>query len=231
MSHLPVHAGFDLDAIRKVLGEAKPEEMKIQNPPQPTSFSPPRPDSAPPGQRISDSPASSSSSPRLPNGTLRDPISNRLAASFNRTMSLDGVHHDQDDSDDEYPYAQRSTYLTSSLAQSSHDLEDTSFVTTPKISHRPMPFASDATLSWKAEPEEFYTGVASPYGLSRPSASPFTDYSLASQNPFSSPPPDAGLSFGGVDGSITSMSPHADPWQVPGDIAKKSPSFNPNPWT
>jgi hypothetical protein len=57
-----MHAGFDLEAV---LGEAKPEEMKVQKNRQPTSSlvprTSPRPGSAPPRQRASDAPASSSS--------------------------------------------------------------------------------------------------------------------------------------------------------------------------
>jgi hypothetical protein len=240
VAHLPVHAGFDLEAIRKVLNEVKPEEMKIQQPtPQVVQPSSPRPGSAPPAPPGSDTHASSSSlhsgngepGPG-PRSMSRDRISDRLSAPFKRTMSLDDEHDGCDDVEDEHPYTQRST--SSRTPQSSR--EDTSFVDTPRFSHRPMPFANDATLSWKpsTEPDSFSPGVTPTYGYGPLSASPFNNYSHTSQNPFSSfPPSDAGLSFGGVDGSITSLSTNTDPWQAPRDIGKKASTagFNSNPWT
>lgn len=231
VTNLPAHAGFDLAAIRKVLGEAKFEEMKVQNSQVPTPIVPPPPSprsgSAPPLQLGSDA-AASSSSLRSSNGKAgpgprsmsRDNISVRLSAPFNRSMSLDNVNDSRDEVADKYADTPRSTYPRS--PQSFH--QDTSFVNTPRVSHRPIPFASDA---WKpsTEPDSF-PPVTSSYGLS--SASPFNDYSPASHNSFPSFPPDTGLSFGGVDGSITIS---ADPWQVPGDVGKKTTGFNSNPWT
>jgi hypothetical protein len=230
-THLPAHAGFDLDAIRKVLNDAKPEDMKIRDNEQPTSVVLPRAGSAPPVQRSPDTHASSSPSHPLNGdagpavkGMSRDNLSDRLSAPFNRSVSLNDVYDDHDDVNDEHSHTQRSVYPKSPL--SSH--EDTSFVDTPRLSHRPIPLAGD--LSWTpfAERDIFSPGLTSTYGPS--SALPLNNSSRIPQN-FSLPPDNAGLSFGSADGSITGFSKSTDPWQVPWNQGKKAGGFNSNPWT
>jgi hypothetical protein len=155
----------------------------------------------------------------------RDNLSDRLSAPFNRSMSLNDVHNDHDDLNNEHSYTQRSTYPRS--PQTSH--EDTSFVNTPRVSHRPLPLAGDLSWTPSAERDTFPSGLTSTYGPS--SASPFNNSSHTPQN-FSFPPSDnAGLSFGSADGSITGFSKSTDPWQVPWDKGKKAGGFNSNPWT
>ncbi|KAJ7207497.1 hypothetical protein GGX14DRAFT_455589 [Mycena pura] len=96
----------------------------------------------------------------------------------------------------------------------------------PEYANTGLSFGDTSGSTWS--PSQFDTRRESPA---------YSDFSAAS-NPFASyTPPDTGLSFGGVDGSITTnafASPPAsvDPWIIPSELGrgKKTSGFSANPW-
>ncbi|KAF9461932.1 hypothetical protein BDZ94DRAFT_1262538 [Collybia nuda] len=239
-SHLPIHAGFDFNAIKEVLGKAElnPEELEIQdNPYQAPHIPPPtnRSESAPPSHHFSPQAPRSSLDPSL-GAPVPGPSSPRadLPASFSRTMSLNDVHDDSSDSDEEN-FAQ---HISSYRSDNQSSYEDSLFTsTTPRPSQLQMPspdsFVKRNIPSWppSAESDSFSPGASSTYGA--PLSSFSAGLSQPAHNPFASyAPPDTGLSFGSSDGSITSLPITSDPWQISNDFGKKkSSTFNSNPWS
>lgn len=235
-THLPLHAGFDFNAIKEVLGKAElnPEELKVRDNPYEAPHIPP------PTNRSESVPPLRQSSPQVTRSSLDSstgapvpgPSSTRadLPASFSRTLSLNDVHDDDTDSEEEN-YAQHiSSYRNG--PEPSH--EDTSFASTPRPSHlqmpSPDPFTKNDVPSWtpSAAPAPFSFGASPTYG------SPFSSPTAQSaHNPFGSfATPDPGLSFGSTDGSITSLPTTSDPWKISNDFGKKKEStFNSNPWS
>ncbi|KAJ6479190.1 hypothetical protein C8R47DRAFT_609586 [Mycena vitilis] len=206
-SKIPIHAGFDFNAIKDVLGKAElnPEELKI---PETNHFEAPvippptnRSESAPPQQQtppaVADHPPPFD--PPSPSPSRAD-----LSAAFARSMSVNAVHDDTSDS-------------------------DTDTDEPPPPPAKPPLFVSPSALSFG----DASGSVWSPE-LPRSSASiPAFGYSAA-QSSFVG---DTGLSFGGADGSISggfaAAPPPApvDPWAVPRDLGKKkSATFGSNPW-
>ncbi|KAJ7447231.1 hypothetical protein FB451DRAFT_782255 [Mycena latifolia] len=198
---IPIHAGFDFNAIKDVLGKAElnPDELKV---PEENQFAAPvippptnRSESAPP-QRQTPPPDDDrpSSDPPSPSPSRTD-----LSSAFARSMSVNDIH--DTDSDTEEP---------------------------PPPPAKPPGYVSPSTISFGSGSGS----VWSPADPEPPRAIPAFGYAAA-QNPFASyAPADTGLSFGGVDGSI-SFAPAAapDPWTIPSDLGKKkSPAFNANPW-
>ncbi|KAG6845580.1 hypothetical protein H0H87_007259 [Tephrocybe sp. NHM501043] len=219
--HIPARAGFDLNAIKEALEEeVKPEELKFSAKPVEVHAIPPSID------RAGSLPHPLHKQPNAisgPSSPPREDISTRL----NRALSLNNPRnhdHDKDSEEEEQPYGNPSS-------SAFNDYKPTPR-TNPFMS---TPFAGEAP-SWGSPTEPMVDKSSyrtSPtFGTPSP-MSGFGSFSSASSPPFSSFP-DAGLSFGGADGSITS--PGADPWKIPSDIGarKKSPpggTFNQNPWS
>ncbi|KAJ7360974.1 hypothetical protein DFH08DRAFT_767677 [Mycena albidolilacea] len=209
-SKIPIHAGFDFSAIKDALGKAElnPDELRI---PEPNQFA--APVIPPPSTRSESAPPQTQTPPAAadrpaPFSPSSPPPRTDLSGTFTRSMSVNDVRDSDSDTDTDEP--------------------------PPPLPEKPPVFASASTLSF---------GDASGSVWSPPQSSmtiPAFGYSAATQNPFASSsyaPPDAGLSFGGADGSITSgfssLPPVSDPWAIPRDLGKKKSStsaFNSNPW-
>ncbi|KAI6017473.1 hypothetical protein EDC04DRAFT_2744282 [Pisolithus marmoratus] len=214
------HAGFDLSAIRRVIGESQhhPEELHIPQPGQAQVLakSTPLPEVRP---TIS---APQSPPPPL-SGDLtppRDNVSNRsqdviggsLHTRFASTLSLRdggssgedkaGVLYDDDD-------VARSTSTANSLRNS------------PGIS-----FSAAEGPIWTSNGPVHSTGTAhafgNPFGMS-------TDVLSGQSRAYAIPDRSASLSFGSLDGKVTLHSVEQDPWNVP--EAGKSSSYLSNPWS
>ncbi|KAG5638928.1 hypothetical protein H0H81_008697 [Sphagnurus paluster] len=219
--HLPARAGFDLSAIKAALEkEAQPEELKFHAKPLGPGVIPPpteRAGSAPPLSK--QSPSQPPLTPLIHSGvTPRSSSRPRedLSTAFSRTLSLPHAHDDHSD-------------------YSEHTFDNPSRRTpSPSPSPYVPPLFNEVTPSWGSPvvPDRFgpYDSAASVFGASS-STSGFS-FSSPSSSQLAVTFPDAGLSFGGADGSIT-VSPGADPWKVPGDLGsgKKAPAFNQNPWS
>jgi hypothetical protein len=204
-SKIPIHAGFDFNAIKDVLGKAElnPDELRIRDaeefevPPIPPPTN--RSESAPPPQQT---PPTEAQRPSFgPPSPEQGPSS--MSATFSRSMSVNDVRDDYPDSDPDDP---------------------------PPPPEKPPVYTPAPTLSFADNTGSLW----SPDDRFEPRDVPAFGYSAAqSANPFSTyTPPDTGLSFGGADGSITStVSPLADPWTIPTELGKKkSPAYNANPW-
>ncbi|KAJ7894560.1 hypothetical protein B0H13DRAFT_2035994 [Mycena leptocephala] len=143
-----------------------------------------------------------------------------LSGAFARSMSVNDVHDDSDtDTDEPPPPPDKPPAFVSPSTLSFSDASGSVWSPTDHGPSRSIP-----AFGYAATPT--------------PPSVPAFGYAAGSQNPFASAssyaPPDTGLSFGGVDGSITSgfASPAAvDPWAIPSDLSKKkSAAFNSNPW-
>ncbi|KAF7347241.1 DUF726-domain-containing protein [Mycena venus] len=217
-SKIPIHAGFDFNAIKDVMGKAElnPDELKI---PEPSQFeAPPIP---PPSMRSESAPPQTQTPPanadRPAPFSPPSPTRTDLSGAFSRSLSVNDVR-DNSDSDD----------------------TETDESTPPPPPEKPPAFVPPSALSFGDASGSLWSPAEQ--DPPRSTSIPAFGYSAAAQNPFSSlssssfGPPDTGLSFGGADGSITSgfsssLSPAADPWAIPSDLGKKkSPAFNSNPW-
>ncbi|KAK7063613.1 DUF726-domain-containing protein [Favolaschia claudopus] len=233
---IPIHAGFDFAAINDVLGKAdlNPDELKI---PEPNPFESPvippptnRSESAPPQTQTPpvETDRSRSFSPPPPSTSYYSDLS----STFTRSLSVNDVR--ESDSDDT-------------------ETDETDEPPPPPPKKPPTyTYTQPSTLSfgdsvWAPAVRDPPPSMSTP-SMSSPASFGYRDrYPAATQNPFASsvasfnlPPSDAGLSFGGVDGSITragggfSEAPGApDPWAIPADLGmgkKKGAGFSSNPW-
>ncbi|KAI6154280.1 hypothetical protein BKA82DRAFT_4099517 [Pisolithus tinctorius] len=222
---IPIPAGFDLGAIRRVIGESQhhPEDIRIPQPGQvrvQAKFTPPP--AAWPTISASQSPLP------LPEDLTppRDDVSNRsqnnlssLNSRFASTLSLrdGGASNDIDkagiseDDDD----AVRSTSTFNSPRNS------------PGISFS----AADGPI-WTSNGPVNSTGTAlafgNPFGMSSEVLSRVAP-SQSNRTYATIPDPSASLSFGSLDGTITLQSVEQDPWNMP--EAGKSSSYLSNPWS
>ncbi|KAF7340901.1 DUF726-domain-containing protein [Mycena sanguinolenta] len=220
---IPMHAGFDFNAIRDALGKAElnPDELKIQEPnhfeappiPPPSS----RSESAPPPTQTSSPPANAD-----PPTPFKPPSPSRadLSSTFARSLSVNDVRQSDDsdtETDDEPP---------------------------PPLPEKPLAFVAPSSLSFGDASGSLWTPAEhdSPRSMSIPAFGYSAATQQSPQNPFGSGSyaADTGLSFGSADGSITSefgspsFSPVADPWAIPPELGRKksstASSFNSNPW-
>ncbi|KAJ6601116.1 hypothetical protein DFH09DRAFT_1126907 [Mycena vulgaris] len=200
---VPIHAGFDFNAIKDVLGKAElnPEDLKI---PEENQFV--APDIPPPTNRSESAPPRQQTPPadadRPPfNPPSPSPSRADLSGTFSRSMSVNDIHDTDSDSDEPPPPPDKPPVY---------------------VSPGSLSFGDTSGSVWSpTDPDPPRTGAIPAFGYA------------AAQNPFASySPADTGLSFGGADGSITSgFAPAADPWTIPSDLGKKkSPAFNANPW-
>ncbi|KAG6812431.1 hypothetical protein H0H92_002897 [Tricholoma furcatifolium] len=249
-SHIPARAGFDLSAMKAILNEgAKPDELKFTS--KPAGSDPPsldRADSAPPRHKHRQSNAVAG-----PSSGQREDLSERLK----RTLTLPHVPEPDFEEDEPIPPRQTASTTSDYFPSKTAGLQSNSFTPTPFASEAPSwgsPAVPDR-FSYNANPSFGATPSFSPSWGSpteQPNRSSYNNSSSSfsaapsashSHNgfgfhPHSSPPPmsgfpEAGLSFGGADGSITTISPGSDPWKIPSDLGagKRANSFNQNPWS
>lgn len=220
--HLPLHAGFDFNAIKDMLGKAEldPEELQM---PVPNRFhAPPIP---PPTQRSASAPRPHSDDPETP--TISRPSfdlsfssdagpSTRgdLSTAFSRSMSVSDIHDRETDVSGS-AYADQETPRPPAAVPTLSFASDASLWTPPSDPFLESPLAPNETLSFGAAGGSI-ASFGSSFGYTPP----------PSQNPFAS---SSVLSFGGPDGSITAPS-SLDPWGVQSTEKKKS-AFNSNPWS
>lgn len=210
---IPLHAGFDLSAIKSMIGKAEMSPEELEMPPTEAQYAaPPIP---PPTNRTVSTPtlvqiprqSNAMSSPLSTVAARRSPSpSPSVATTFNRSLSLN------DASDEDLP------------GRSWNPPPVPAKPLSPQTSFTSQQAPSTSSFAWDApiQSNPFALGGAS-FGASSTSLS---------NNPFATiSPPDTGLSFGGADGSITTLPPASDPWAVPSLNRKKTPAFNANPWS
>ncbi|KAH7926855.1 DUF726-domain-containing protein [Leucogyrophana mollusca] len=234
---IPTHAGFDLHAIKEMIGKAEtnPEELQV---PQPNHFqSPPVPP-----------PSSRSTPPLLPttrrqsgetDASVAGPSTPRdFSASFSRSVSLQDVHPVA--SGEVSPSAEEEP-LSVMEGPGFSNAPPYSFSTTPRPPSPQLSFGGSDGSIWSPGPVRKSPGAAfgNPFGMSTDTLAfgktrrgsitptshphdPFVSYSSASAS-------SASLSFGGADGTITFQGMEQDPWSAP--IDSKKPSYHSNPWS
>lgn len=233
---LPKHAGFDLSAIKEIIGKAEQNthELQAQDPshypvphiPLPTH----RSESAPPP--LQDSPSttpvmrSSLDLPSEPESVAGPSSRLDLNAVFQRSMSVNDLRDNPDD------------LGSPSLSQDA--FSNTSY-STPRPSPPPSLPSAGYNSKWAAEPatkSPFGSRSFGPstdtlsFGNQNGSITPYgSSFAPPTSNPFASVS-STGMSFGGSDGSIT-FSPAAEAERDPWDALppqSKPPTYNSNPW-
>ncbi|KAF8167185.1 hypothetical protein B0H34DRAFT_4113 [Crassisporium funariophilum] len=258
-SHLPLHAGFDLSAIKDVLHEVEEDPSKSK-PPIPTKNPLTRlapPPVAPPSTRSQSTPpvaqyletSSNARSSSLDYGYGSQPQEktpqsfgsssreDNTTPSYSRSFST----HDATLVNQDMNYPSASSSRKTSLATTSYndfedDLSYSTYASRPSTT-MPLSLPDDAIPSWGAPSSSHlnltssrFSSAKSSYTLPSPPSMP---------NPFASSGGSAsssGLVFGGADGSVsggTSFS--ADPWSVTpvGTTMKKKTTldgYNSSPW-
>jgi hypothetical protein len=224
---IPVHAGFDLKAIKDMIGESEknPEELQVPRPSRIHS-SPviSQLDSAPP---VSESSVTRAVSAREPTELPVTPRGN-LNATFATSLSL---HSGPDEGDDNQGTLAAANYFGSrdDLAYASSTLNVS---TVPQISlgGNEGSMWSPPSLEKRAEfVNPFATNTVSfgnPNGMIRGSS--FSHDLQHTYSPESGSSPS--LSFGGVDGTITLQDMGQDPWKITAGDSKKAPNYLSNPW-
>ncbi|PBK59345.1 DUF726-domain-containing protein [Armillaria solidipes] len=217
---IPMHAGFDFAAIKEMIGHSEqPEQVVSPTPITAPPIPPPtnRTESMPQALKRSPSPTPGPSTSRSPSPLKKD----EMSSAFSRSMSLnDANDSDTDTEPSRSPYASPPPPLSP-----------------PSYSRSPPPSSFGANDSWSDPPSRTTTlSSFNNYGFNVPTYS--TSAASLTQNPFAAPlatPPDAGLSFGGVDGSITTSSPAnvSDPWSMSTHVGrrKNTADFSSNPWS
>lgn len=210
---IPVHAGFDLKAIKDMIGQSEKtlEDMQVPQPSQIRS-----------SLGISESPPAYTITPtdvaNPPGLSVADTYSSAGLSAF--ATSLHNVPDSGDDVVDVPP-------IVDDGPSSSDHLSYLSSATSPHNTIPQISFGRNETSIWSPPlPEK-----TSPFG------NPFTVGAVSFENSSRStnglPPaagPSASLSFGGTDGTITSQGMGRDPWSIPVD-PKKTPNYLANPWS
>ncbi|KAK0501045.1 hypothetical protein EDD18DRAFT_1147168 [Armillaria luteobubalina] len=216
---IPMHAGFDFAAIKEMIGHSEQSEEVVSPTPIAAPPIPPptnRTESMPQALKRLPSPTPGPSKSRSPSPLKKD----EMSSAFSRSMSLNDA--DGSDTDTE---PSRSPYASPPPSSP------------PSYSRSPPPSSFGANDSWSDPPKRTTTlSSFNNYGFNVPTYSAST--ASLTQNPFAAPlatPPDAGLSFGGVDGSITTASPAnvSDPWSMTTHVGrrKNTADFSSNPWS
>ncbi|KAG7451899.1 DUF726-domain-containing protein [Guyanagaster necrorhizus] len=217
---IPIHAGFDFAAIKEMIESSEHPEQAVSSAPIAAPPIPPptnRTESMPQAKRWpSLTPGPSTS--RSPSPPQKD----EMSSVFSRSMSFnDANDSDVEDEPSRSPHA--------SLPFSP-----------PSYSQSPPPSSFGVNDSWSGPPSRTTTlSSFNNYSYTLPTYS--TSAASLSQNPFASSlatPPDAGaLSFGDVDGSITTASPAdvGDPWSIPTHVGRRKNTggtdYSSNPWS
>ncbi|KAF8844246.1 DUF726-domain-containing protein [Paxillus ammoniavirescens] len=248
-SDVPVHAGFDLAAIKEMVGEVErhPEQLGVQPSPNQAASAPrptPRSISAPPPPSISRAGTSSGSSEKpIPydedTDTAHRISPSSMSATFATSLSLQdrdpymkpGIS--REDAQETVPPTNGLSFSnTPSYSSTVHPPEQ------PQISFggsggsiwsSPMPVENVSTTAF-GNPFATSTGTELSFGngvRSPPipqSRHPFTTYSTSPASP--------SLSFGSSDGTITFQGVEHDPWSTPSGSQKTTSSvFSSNPWS
>lgn len=251
-SALPKTAGFNLRAIKEVLGNAEHNPSELQMP-APSRYSvPPIP---PPTLRSESAPPPVPDSPRE---TPRARTSFNLPSLSEKAGSSSGQSSNSSSHNDLNSMLSRSLSLNNMRAEfedepSSSSAKTPSYSAFQTSSFRPpaLSFTNADTYSWPGESESTPSSSSNPYtGTNRPPS--FTSIrqldtfggqgpygtSMTSNSPYETPE-SASLSFGAVDGSISfspSIPAPRDPWDIGSPSfgnsnGKKSAStLNLNPW-
>ncbi|KAG2106967.1 uncharacterized protein F5147DRAFT_698935 [Suillus discolor] len=210
---IPVHAGFDLKAIKDMIGQSEknPEDMQVPQPSQIRS-----------SLGISESPPAYTITPtdvaNPPGLSVADTYSSAgLSATF--ATSLHNVPDSGDDVDDGQP-------IVDDRPRSPDHLSSLSSATSPHNTIPQISFGRNETSIWSPPlPEK-----TSPFG--NPFATGAVSFQNSSRSTNDLPPaagPSASLSFGGTDGTITSQGIGRDPWSIVDP--KKTPNYLANPWS
>lgn len=222
---IPVHAGFDLKAIKDMIGQSEktPEEMQVPQPSQiHSSLVVSESESAPPAYTIAPT--------HVANPTdlyVADVNSSAgLNAMFATSLSLHHVPDSGDDVDD----GQGMPPVANGLG-SLDDLSHPSSATSPHTSIPQISF--NETSMWSPPlPENRTSPFGNPFATSKASFENLSGRStndLHRHSPTASP--SASLSFGGTDGTITLQGMGRDPWSIPAGDPKKTPNYLANPWS
>ncbi|KAK7051489.1 hypothetical protein VNI00_004463 [Paramarasmius palmivorus] len=246
-TNIPMHAGFNLAAMKDVIGksEANPDELNM---PEPTPLA--APTIPPPKNRTVSTPLplppspTRAHSPFEPASKAPSASHDDLTASMARSVSLNDVSQslDRNEEDDDSPaltpppppLPEKPSYTSPSPAKtfspppislfSSPSV--TSLHSTPPIrSYEPPP-----TLSFGGSDGSLWSDPVPAHKPANPFSNPFgASSSSLGYSSFSSPTPpmpmNTGLSFGGADGSISTTGSTStfggssnDPWKIPGDL-------------
>ncbi|ESK92389.1 duf726 domain protein [Moniliophthora roreri MCA 2997] len=245
-SSIPKHAGFNLAAMQKMIGEseANPDELKMPQPaPPPINRTEPALLPLPVSPKRAASPFENTENPA---SSSRHDLSTTLA----RSMSLneasssmsrnDFADHDNSESPERTATpplpAEKPSYSTSFSPPNSFSPPPRSTLSSPSVtsfqsppsvpSYQPptgLSFGGNDGSIWSdpgPRPSIVADSLSGPFGAT---SSSLTHTSFSSSRP--TMPTDTGLSFGSTDGSITTSS-HSfgasattnDPWKIPTDL-------------
>jgi len=221
---IPVHAGFDLKAIKDMIGQSEktPEEMQVPQPSQiHSSLSVSRSESAPPAYTLA--PTHDANNTGL---YVTDVHSSAgLSATFATSLSLHHVPGSSDDGDDD----QGMPSIADGLGSPDH----LNYPSSASSLHTPIPQISSETSIWSPPiPENRLSPFGNPFAggaVSFENSSRSTN-DLHRTSPVAGPSA-ASLSFGGTDGTITLHGMGRDPWSIPVGDPKKTPNYLANPWS
>ncbi|KAG1902700.1 uncharacterized protein F5891DRAFT_1023010 [Suillus fuscotomentosus] len=214
---IPVHAGFDLKAIKDMIGQSEktPEDMQV---PQPSQIRL--------SLGISESPPAYTITPtdvaNPPGLSVTDTYSSAgLSATF--ATSLHNVPDSGDDVDD----GQGIPPIVDDGPSSSDHLSYLSSATSPHNTIPQISFGRNETSIWSPPLPEKTSPFGNPFAAGTVS---FENSSISTNGLPPAAGPSASLSFGGTDGTITSQGMGRDPWSIPVD-QKKTPNYLANPWS
>ncbi|KAF9449991.1 DUF726-domain-containing protein [Macrolepiota fuliginosa MF-IS2] len=258
IAHIPKHAGFNLTAMRDIVGQAqeRPSELDIPASSATSNFRSKDNSSLGPRTQVVESRAEAKRSvsvpvPVRPTEVMEDER-NGLAREFAKSFSLKGepVSRTQTNPFGSGSYRSQDSLSSKGPALRFEDAFDTpawgpsaSTASSPPIGATTAGGrGADAYVLGGYRPSfassSMPSGVQNPFATSSYSPS-LNDYGYNGAGGFSGG--DAGLSFGSSDGTITNSSGggfggHGDPWAIPGDLGKKSSGasstgFSSNPWS
>lgn len=235
---IPVHAGFNLAAIKHMIGEAErhPEQLVIPQtrPNQGTSVSPPTshsinpaPQSPPPIRQ-----AETGAVKAVPYDDDEEKPGRNLPDTLNATFTTSMSLHDKDPyrtmdrASEEQREAKLCLKTNDALSRPTYPPEMSPVWTSPKG----LGSASDTTSGkpFAGSTDGLSFGVSSNY-LAQPPHSHDRLGALGAQSTYGASP---GLSFGSPDGTITFQSMEPDPWSTPAESRNQTGNgFSTNPWT
>ncbi|KAG2364790.1 hypothetical protein BDR07DRAFT_1278818 [Suillus spraguei] len=210
---VPVRAGFDLKAIKDMIGQSEktPEEMQIPQPSQIySSLVVSQSESAPPAYTIT--PTHHVANPSLY-------VADVHSSAGLRASSL-SLHHVPDSGDDE----QGIPPVSDGLGLPDHPSYPSS--ATPPTSIPQISLGKNERSIWPP-PENRNSLFGNPFAGSPVLFENSNDLHGTS----AAAGPSASLSFGGTDGTITLQGMGQDPWGIPVGDPKKTPNYLTNPWS
>jgi len=205
---IPVHAGFDLKAIKDMIGESEknPEELQV---PRPSRIH-----SSPVISELDSAPPASASS--VTRAVSARKLTESSVAPHGDSSAMFATFPSPHSGRDDLAYAS-STLNVSTVPQISLGRNEGS-IWSPSLEKRAElvnPFATN-TVSF-GNPNGSMRGSSFSHDLQH-TYSPESDSSPS-------------LSFGGVDGTITLQNMGQDPWKITAGDSKKTPNYLSNPWS